>query len=474
MTAPRIAVVGGGISGLVAARSIMEKEWPERPVLALFEAEGRLGGTVATEMRDDFLLEGGPDSFLTEKPAMLDLVRHLKLEGELIPTNPACRRSFVVRDGKLHPSPDGFYLIAPVKEDEFLASGLFSEAGKARMLAETSVPPRMDDTEESVASFVRRRFGDEALDRVGQPMIGGIYTGDPEYLSIDACFPRFRELEKRHGSVLKGLRAEEVRGADQASGPRYSLFVSLRGGMSSVVMKLFVRLPMGVPRLKCPVTALARTDTGKWRLSLGTGEPFEADAVCLALPVAKTAALLENTSPAVTAKLRAIRHESVATVNFAYERGDVAHALDGFGFVVPRTERASITACSFSSVKFEGRAPEGKILLRAFVGGVFGKEAFARADTELIAAAEADLARYLGITGKPLFSTLRRYPDAMVQYGLGHPALISGIRREMEALPGVRLTGPAFRGNGLPDCVADAEAQAASIHSFLMKSFPAQ
>lgn len=472
MTAPRIAVIGGGISGLVAARSIMEKDWPERPVLALFEAESRLGGAVSTERRDDFLLEGGPDSFLTEKPAMLDLVRSLKLEGEIIPTNPACRRSFVARDGKLHPSPDGFYLIAPVKEEEFLASALFTESGKARMLAETSVPPRMDDGEESVASFVRRRFGDEALERAGQPMIGGIYTGDPEYLSIDACFPRFRELEKRHGSVLKGLRTEGVRGADEASGPRYSLFASLRGGMSSVVMKLFVRLPMGVPRLKCPVTALTRTDAGKWRLSLGTGDPFEADAVCLALPAAKASALLENTLPAVAAKLRTIRHESVATVNFAYERADVAHALDGFGFVVPRTEGVSITACSFSSVKFEGRAPEGKVLLRAFVGGVFGKEAFARGDEELIAAAEADLVRYLGITGTPLFSVLRRYPEAMVQYGLGHKALIAGTRLEMESAPGVYVTGPAFLGNGLPDCVADAEAQAAAIYSFWMRSFP--
>ncbi len=373
-----IAVVGGGISGLVAARAIMEKDWPERPVLALFEAEGRLGGAIATERRDDFLLEGGPDSFLTGNPAMLNLVKSLKLDGEIISTNPACRRSYAARDGKLYPLPDGFDLIDPLRQEELLHSA----------------PP----------------------------------TG---------------------------------------------FNVSLRGGMSAVVMKLFVRLPMGVPRLKCPVTAIERTDAGKWRLSLGTGDSFEADAVCLALPAAKAAALLESLLPAAAAKLRAIRHESVATVNFAYERADVAHALDGFGFVVPPTEHASITAGSFSSVKFEGRAPEGKVLLRAFVGGVFGKEAFARGDEALIAAAEADLARYLGITGKPLFSALRRYPDAMVQYGLGHKTLVAGIRREMEAAPGFHLTGPAFLGNGLPDCVTDAEAQAEAMYSFCMRTLPA-
>ena len=466
MSVPRVAIIGGGISGLTAVYRLQklshEKNQPLEVVL--YESGSRTGGILETERAEGYVLEKGPDSFITDKPWAIDLALELGLGGEIIPTHAAYRRSFIARGGKLLPVPGGFYLVAPVDAWKFLGSPIVSWPGKMRMMAEIFVPRRKETGDESVASFVRRRFGREALDRVAQPMIGGIYTGDPENLSLTATMPRFLELEKKYGSLLRGLRAEAGKKKTAASGPRYGLFVSFRGGMQALSEALERAVPPAWIRKNTAVRAVRRAPQGGWTVETEAGESSAFDAACLALPASLSAKILKNELPAAAEKLASISYESVLTLNLAYRRDQIRHPLDGFGFVVPKTEKKTVIACSFSSRKFEGRAPESHVLLRAFVGGVFGREDFEKTDAQILSSVEAELAGYLGIQGKPGLTRLRRYPGAMVQYALGHPGKVAAIR---EALPaGLYLTGAAYDGIGLPDCVRSAGAAAAQIFDF--------
>jgi len=459
---PSVAVIGAGIAGLAAAHRLEElgADW------TLFEGSERLGGVISSSRRDGFLLEHGPDSFLTEKPAALELCRQLGLGDEVLGTSPEHRRSFVARGGRLVPVPDGFYLVAPVRPAAFLASPLFSWSGKLRMMAEPFVPARRAPGDESVADFVRRRFGREALDRAGQPMLAGIYSGDAEELSIAATMPRFVAWEKEYGSVLRGLRRRAA-AARSAGGPRYSLFATLRNGMGTLVDALVSRLDAARLLAGTRVTSVIRNPAGGWTVTLSSGGSLPFDALILAVPAYAAAALVAGGLPGLAGLLGELRYESVATVNFGFRARDVAHPLDGFGFVVPRTENTPLVGCSFSSRKFAGRAPEGAVLLRAFLGGAFGRGVLDRDDQELVGTARTVLERYLGIKGKPLFEALSRYPRAMVQYRIGHGDLCRRIRAAADAAGGLRLCGGAYGGVGIPDCIADARAAAENIHSTL-------
>jgi oxygen-dependent protoporphyrinogen oxidase len=462
----RLIVVGGGISGLAAAHRAAElaRERGREIELTLLEAADRLGGTIQTERRDGFLVECGPDSFLSEKPWALALCRRLGLEDRLVRTDDRFRRTFVVFRGRLHPLPEGFQLLAPTRLGPLLSSRLFSWPGKLRMACDL-ILPRGTDPDESLGAFVRRRLGREALERVAQPLVAGIYTADPDELSLRATMPRFLEMERRERSVILALwrAARKAPALHQgASGARWSLFVTLADGMEELTRALAACLPPGTVRLKERVTGIVRED-GRWRLATENGSRLDADALVLAPESHQAARMLRYVDPGLAHLLDGIPYASSGTVTLAYRRGDVGHPLDGFGFVVPQIERRPIIACTFSSVKYPGRAPEGHVLLRVFMGGALNESVLDVDDAALVATGRAELARLLGVTGEPLFTRVERYPRAMPQYHVGHGARVEAIERAAARLPGLRLVGGAYRGVGIADCVRSSEEAAESL-----------
>jgi len=446
---------------LAAAHRLSELSRAHQIPLAitLLEAQDRFGGVIETEAKDGFLLEGGPDAFVSEKPWALDLCRRLGLADELIETQPAFRRSFIVQRGRLVPVPDGWYLIAPARLTTIFRTPLLSWPGRIRMACEPFIPTKRGDQDESVGSFIRRRFGQEALDRIGQPMLAGIYTADPECLSLRATMPWLADMERRHGSVIRSLGANARKDATStASGPRYSLFLTLRGGMRTLVHTLLRRMPEVSLRHTARV---ARIEPGRaWSVTLETGELLQADALCLALPAHVASGLMESCAPDLARSLAGIPYESVATVNLAFRKTDIPRPLDGFGFIVPAIERQRVVGCTFSSVKFPGRAPETCILLRAFVGGALHREVFALDDGALERAVREDLRGTLGIHAAPLTVSIHRYPHAMPQYHVGHLERVAAIEASARRYPGLYLTGNGYRGLGLPDCIHQAETTA--------------
>jgi oxygen-dependent protoporphyrinogen oxidase len=472
----RVAIIGGGISGLAAAHRLAERSAEEGvPLdLVLLEASSRLGGVICTRWRDGFLLEGGPDSFISEKPEAVALIKRIGLADHLIETSTTHRRSFIVRDGRLRPVPEGFQLLAPSRLWPFITSKIFSWPGKARMALDLVLPKRRSPNgvdDESLASFVRRRLGREALERMAQPMVGGIYTADPELLSLRATMPRFLEMERTHGSLLRAMwaqRRERPAESRGTSGARYSMFLSLDGGLQMMVDRLGERLPAGSIRLNAPVEALAfDKEKGVWVLSIGAGEALRADAVCVALPSYGAARLLRATDATLAAELDAIPYASTATINLAYRREDVPHPLDGFGFVVPAIERRAMLACTFSSVKFPGRAPADHALLRAFMGGALQPDMFALDEEAMLEAVRLDLRALLGIEKPPVFFVVDKWPRSMAQYHVGHLDRIARIRQRLKSTPALQLAGNAYTGAGIPDCIRSGETAADQIFDLL-------
>jgi oxygen-dependent protoporphyrinogen oxidase len=457
----KLVIVGGGITGLAAAHRAVElaRERNLALDLALVEARERLGGTIATERVDGFLVEAGPDSFLSEKPWALALCRRLGVEDRLVRTDDRFRKVFVWHRGRLHPLPDGFQLLAPTALRPLAASSLFSVRGKLRMALDL-VLPRGGGDDESLGAFVRRRLGAEALERVAQPLVAGIYTADPDDLSLTATMPRFIELERKERSIILGLRRALQRAPlPGTSGARWSLFVTFAGGMEELVTTLAARLPAGAAALKQRVNGLARAGQ-RWRVTTYEGGAFEADGVILATEAHATARLARYLDPALATLLAEIPYASAATVSLGYRRADVPHPLDGFGFVVPRTEGRALLAGTFSSVKYPGRAPEGHVLIRGFLGGMLNAAVLAEDDAALIARARAELREALAITAEPVLTRLHRWPASMPQYQVGHLARVETIERLAAGLPGLSLAGGAYRGVGIADCVRAGESAA--------------
>jgi oxygen-dependent protoporphyrinogen oxidase len=457
----KLLVIGGGVSGLAAAHRAVEAAG-ERGLaldLTLLEARDRLGGTIDTERVDGFTVEAGPDSFLSEKPWALALCRRLGVEHRLIRTDDRFRKVFVWRAGRLHALPDGFQLLAPTRLAPFLRSSLFSWPGKLRMALDL-LTPRGSGDDESLGAFVRRRLGAEALERVAQPLVAGIYTADPDDLSLAATMPRFLELERRERSIILAMwRA--ARRAPQAgtSGARWSLFVTFRDGMGELTETLAGRLPPGTVARKQRVIGLTRHDA-RWRVTTSGGMTLDADALIVAAEAHATARLLRYVDPQLSALLGEITYASSATVSLGYRRAEIPHPLDGFGFVVPRAEGRAILACTFSSVKYAGRAPAGHVLLRCFLGGALNAAILEGDDAALAGRAREDLRAALGVTAEPVLTRVGRHPASMPQYHLGHLARVDAIKRRLDALPGLVLAGGAYRGVGIADCVRSGEAAA--------------
>jgi len=475
--APRIAILGGGIGGLSAAFRLLElSARHEAPLeVTLLERSARLGGPLYTIRERDFIAEAGADSFLTEKPWALDLARRVGLEDDLIATCAEFRRTYVVRRGELVEIPEGFSLLAPARMLPMLKSPLLSPLGKLRVMIEPVIPRRRGDRDESLASFVTRRLGREVLDRIAQPLAGGIYTADPARLSLKATLPRFAEMEARYGSLIRGLRAaarKQSAAPGGTSGARWSLFASLRGGVGTLVEALAQRLGERVRR-GVEVVALERIAGGadgrgtRWRVAMADGAALEADAVICALPAYRAAPLFETCASPLARALAAIGYASAAVVNLAYREGDLPRAPRGFGFVVPALEHRRIIACSFTSLKYEGRAPAGTILVRGFVGGAMQSELMALDDAAMVAVVREEFRALLGAEVAPLWSHVCRWPDSMPQYAVGHHGRVAEIERAAAALPGLELAGAALRGVGIPDCVLSGERAAQTVFSEL-------
>jgi oxygen-dependent protoporphyrinogen oxidase len=463
--AETVVVVGGGISGLAAAHRVVEAREGGGPPLGVtvLEAGDRVGGTVGTARVGEFLVETGADSFVADKPWALALVDRLGLTPRLVPTDARFRRVYVVHRGRLHPLPEGWVLLGPARLGPVWRSPLLSWRGKLGLALDLVRPARRAAGDESVAAFVRRRLGREVLERIAQPLAGGIYTGDPATLSLQATLPRFAALEREHGSVIRGLRRTATqREAGGAAGARFGLFASLAGGMGELVAALARRLPPGSVRLGCRAAGLT-PEAGGWRVRLADGTAVGAAAVVLAGPAPAMADLVRPVDADLGRGLAAIRYASSAAVTLGYPRARVAHPLDAFGLIVPRAEGRAALAVTFSSVKYPGRAPAGTVLLRVFLGGALDPGALDRDDPGLVRLARGEVEALLGAGGSPLLADVRRYPAAMPQYGVGHLERVAALEARAARLPRLALAGAAYRGVGIADCVRSGEAAAEAV-----------
>ncbi len=476
-----VVVVGGGLAGLVAAESLQAVGTGGaspgescRPRVILVEAAGRAGGVVETVRRDGWLIERSADNFLAARPEGMALVDRLGLSDELISVFEPARRALVFRAGRTFPVPSGFRLLAPGLAAGIEATEILTAEGKARLLAERHVPPKPtapgDRGDESLESFALRRLGREAFDRLVQPLVAGIWTADPARLSMAAACPEFLRMEQEYGSLSA---AEETRlgnlgTAHRAEGARYGQFVSLASGMGTLPERLAERLEVaGVERRRAAVTGLQRRPGGAWRVSLDRAvagsEAIEADGVVLALRAPIAARVLATADATLAADLAGIDYAGSSVVVLGYAREQVAHPLDAAGVVVPRVEGRRSLAVSFSTSKFPGRAPEGHVLLRVFLGGALDPERNLLDDDQLVALAQEELAAIVGASGAPKLVEIARWPAAMPQYHLGHLDRLERLTRRLDTLPGLALAGAAYEGVGIPQVIASGQAAAERV-----------
>ena len=454
MTPPTsLAIIGAGITGLSAA-FYAKRRLPDLRV-TIFDAADRVGGVLQTVRRDGFLLEQSADSFLAtdEMPWARQLIDDLGLSDQLISVKPESRRALVARKGRLYPVPSGFNLLAPSRVGPILRSRLLSWPGKLRLLREAKIPPRVEpNTEESLEAFAVRRVGREAFERLVQPLVAGIYAADPTLLSIDAALPKFVAMERNHGSLTRALRQlPRDRGV---SGARYSKFLTLRDGLAQLTGALGEQLSGRDVEFErnMSIDALSREPNSRWRIAAGL-KSWHADALIVATPAAAAARLLRPVDGALSDTLHEILSTQLAIVCLTYKNSKLGRLPIASGFVVPALESSPVIAVSFSSRKFEGRAPNGYALMRVFLGGAASPGVLQNDDHQLQNLAHEYLTRYLRITGDYELATTIRWHDSSPQYHLGHQTRVSAIRTAAQTLPGFALAGNYLAGVGLPQCV---------------------
>ncbi len=422
------------------------------------EAEARWGGKILTRHAEGFVMEAGPDSFLAHKPWGVALCRDLGLEDQLVNTNPSREKAWVWSRGRLRPLPEGLVVISPSQIGPFLRSGLLSPAGLIRMGLDLLLPAKRTEEDESVAAFFRRRFGREAFERFIEPLMAGIYAGDAEQMSLRATFPRFAELEQRYGSVIRGMLAGSGPSTGRTPGtPQRTMFVTLRGGLGTLVEALIARLSSAGVRLLAArrASALRPAAGGGYELTVSDGERLRADAVILATPAFVSADLLAAHNPEAADLLAAIPYASTATVSLAYEATARTPAVRGFGFVVPRVEQRPLLAATWTSLKWPDRAPQGAFLIRCYLGGV-GREGWLKADdATLVEMMRAELRAIVDLRAEPILAEVTRWDRGMPQYHVGHVERVERIERALRASPGLYAAGAAYRGLGIPDCIRD-------------------
>lgn len=492
MTTPsprRVAIIGGGISGMTAALRLAELSTPRKPLeIHLFEAGPKVGGLVGSERIGDCLIERGADSFITNKTGGVHLCRKLGLESQMMGMDEKNRRSLILARGVPIETPEGLNLIAPGSAWSILKSPILSWKGKLRCLLEPLIPRREQEGDESLASFTTRRLGEEMLDRIVQPMVGGIYTADPVKLSLLATLPRFLEMERRHGSLFEAMHAADglVGGAERvASGARYSLFASLKHGMSQLMDALEARVRK-VAKVECraKVREIVRTPPQEsspngsqapnvfpgevaWTDASGDERRTSFSAVILATPAHQMADILKSAAPEAAAELDQIEYASSAIVVTGHAMRGIDHPLNAYGLVIPAIEKRRILSVSFLNRKFPDRAPPDKVILRTFVGGALQPEMFDLPDSQLIEITLAELRSIFGVKSPPEFAVVARYHRSMPQYHVGHLDRVARIRSCLTATPWISLAGNTLGGVGLPDAILSGENAAEQIAASL-------
>jgi oxygen-dependent protoporphyrinogen oxidase len=448
--ASEIAIVGGGISGLSAAYYLAKAGVPS----VLIEKLPRLGGVIQTERIDDCLIEGGPDSFLSAKPEALELIRELGLEDEVIGSNDHLRKTFIRRRGRMVAMPEGLQFLVPTRVSAIVATPLLGWRTKARMGLEwLRRPPTAPRPDCSVAEFVSRHYGQEAVEYLAEPLLAGVYGGSPDALSIASVLPRFVELETKYGSLTRGVLAE--RGKSPA--PAQPLFRTLKNGLGSLIAALTQAIAGKATVIRGEAEALERGGSGGYRLRVA-GDWIDASRVTLACPAHAAATLVQAIDPALAGPLAAIPYNSSTVIALGFDRADFSRPPEGFGFLVPRRERRLLVACTFMGNKFSWRVPQNKIVLRCFIGGTIELN-----DASLIASVLEELKGMTGLTGNPRFSRVYRWPLSMAQYTVGHQERLQAMEVRLCKLPGLYLAGNGYHGIGIPDCIKNARRLAREI-----------
>lgn len=458
----RIAIVGGGIAGLSAAFYLEQARRGGAALeYVLFEAGERLGGVLRTERVDDCLVEAGPDSFLTEKPWAAELCRELGLGNQLIGSNDQLRRTWILVRRRLRPLPDGLQFMVPTRIAPIVFSRLFSARTKLRMMGEYFSPRRSSSQDESAADLVERHFGREVVERLADPLLAGVYGGDAARLSARAVLPRFAEMEAQSGSLIRGMLAARRK---RAGAPPQPLFTSLKEGMQSLVDAVAARLDPASLRCSAPVRALG-LEAGRWKVTTAAAEAF--DSVILAVPAFRASDLLEPVHPALAALLQQIPYNNAMTVTLGFDAESLPplqrpRFSSGHGFLVPRHEGRCLLACTYVHNKFPHRAPEGQLLLRAFLNDCH-RWLIGQSDAEVVQLTRMELRSIVGLYAEPRFARLYRWPAAMAQYEVGHLDRLSEIERLRAELPGLAFIGNGYRGIGVPDCIRSGRDAAAEI-----------
>jgi len=448
----RIGIIGGGITGLAAAYTLEQKRRAGAEIeYTVFEGSPRFGGVLVTDRVEGCLVEAGPDSFLTEKPWASDLCRQLGLADQLIGSNDADRKTYILTYGHLVEMPDGLMFMVPTKIVPSVLSPLFSTETKIRMAREWFHPPHKANGDESVASFVERHYGPEMVDRLADPLLSGVYGGEASQLSVRAVLPRFAEMEAKYGSLGRAMLAARQKMAQAAKGPARPLFSSLKDGMQQMINALLAQIPPDSLRANVTVQAVQPQDDG-WTVSAGL-DSDQFDAVILALPTGQSARLLQLASQALTAELAAITYSSSVTLTLGYDKKVRDSLPPGFGFLVPRSEGTRLLAATFVHNKFPHRGPPDRAIIRCFLGGSRDEAVLDLSGEEIASIARTELRKILGLAADPLFTRVYKWRAAMAQYGVGHLERLQRIEALRQKLPGLALAGNGYSGIGVPDCV---------------------
>ena len=460
----RIAIVGGGISGLSAA-FYLEKARAAGAELeyTLFESGQRLGGSMYSDRVEGCLVEAGPDSFLTEKPWALTLCKELGIADQLIGSNDAQRKTYIVVNGRLVVMPDGLMFMVPTKILPTALSPLFSWSTKLRMARELLHPPRPMHDDETVAELVERHFGAEVVDRLADPLLSGVYGGDAAKLSARAVLPRFVEMEEKYGSLSRAMLAAHKKMAQAGhKQPARPLFTSLKDGMQQLVDAILDRLDPESIRMRNHVRRVYPEDGG-WRVSIEMNGDERFDAVILATPANVAGTLLDGVDRGLARNLLDITYSSSVTVTLGYHMDQLRHLPPGFGFLVPRSEGARMLACTFVHNKFPHRAPANKGILRCFLGGARDEAVLSLTDDEIVDTVRTELKKIVKLEARPMFERVYRWRGAMAQYESGHITRVARIEERVKEIPGLALAGNAFHGIGVPDCIREGMNAANAI-----------